>query len=619
MSLVVCANQEQDGSTLRNNQSVYSAYSFRNTLSSTYKIPKNAQVALQSCKVNVDGRVVFSKNNHRFYHFIGQKLNRDGETDPQIYDVTSAPVLVSMLSPADSPGDVEELSINDFANHVKERLDGNTFHPNFKGLVDCDVLRNASSLDFLGFKISYDQNSSNENVNNIPTDSSFENVFNDAYDDDSGFAYTGGVFSRNVSSAKIPAIGISPDFPLSLNEGEFIVNISGGATGRANASGVPWFIGLSRYNNTTTESGFYAPSYAQDRVQKSMKNSPNVNSAFADFCCFRDKQNKLRVAHATMSEGGVLVMSSVRYWENDSSDFNAVLDLSGLDYRDIRFEASGEIMTLQIYNFATKSYQTVTTYDDTSPDTSQFKPINQSCWCLHPVLGVFSNSAGRFSNLQITTFDTPPLSSIPFYDPKIREKGGWFENLTLQGIAHKHCAELERNESIRGGTGSNVSYDFIELNASGSVDYDPVLILEPSEVYTGTSGANARQLLGFNNAIVDNYVSETGSLKIMNSDFAPSLTSSMAMFVRLNNFGQNVVNSFTGNHSKILAHLPRFDNTQTTGRLYFEPNNMTFIDLNNPNEMNVNEFDISFNYINEQYATVLTGQSIVCLYFRAKP
>jgi len=35
--------------------------------------------------------------------------------------------------------------------------------------------------------------------------------------------------------------------------------------------------------------------------------------------------------------------------------------------------------------------------------------------------------------------------------------------------------------------------------------------------------------------------------------------------------------------------------------------------------MNVNEFDISFCYANEQYATILTGQSIVCLYFRTKP
>jgi len=617
MSLVVCANQEQDGSTIRNRQSVYSAYSFRNTLSSTYKIPKNGQVALQSCKVNVDGRVVFSKNNHRFYHFIGEKLNRDGVTDPQIDDVTSAPVLVPMLAPTDSPGDIEELSINDFANHLKERLEGNTFHPNHKGKVDCDVLRNASSLDFLGFKISYDQNSSNVNENNLPEDDSFENVFNEAFDEETSFSYAGGVFQRTDTSAKVPAIAISPNYPLSLNDGEFIVNISG-TSGRANASGVPWFIGLSRYNNTTTPSGFFAPSYGEDRVQKSRADAPNVNSAFADFCVYRDKKSILRVSHSTMSDQGVLGMRSVQYWENDSGDFTSPINLAGINYTDIRFKASGEIMTLQIYNTTTALWETITTYDSTSPDTSQFKPINQSCWCLHPILGVFSNSAGNQCTLAITKFDTPPLTSISSYNPRVRERGGWFENLTLQGIAHLQCAKLETNQNIRSNTGGNPAYDYIGLNASGGVDYDPVLILEPSNVYTDSFGANARQLLGFNNAIVDTSI-ETGSLKVFNSDFAPSLTSSMAMFVRLNNFGQNVVNAFSGNQSKILAHLPRFDNTQTTGRLYFEPQNLTFIDLNNPNEMMVNEFDISFNYINEQYATVLTGQSIVCLYFREKP
>lgn len=622
MSLVVCANQEQDGSTIRNNQSVYSAYSFRNTLSSTYKIPKNGQVALQSCKVNVDGRVVFSKNNHRFYHYIGQKLDRDGTTSPQIDDVTSAPVIVPMLSPEETPGDVEELSINDFANHLTNRIRGNTFHPNWKNKASVDVLRNASSLDFLGFKVSYDQNGSIGNVDSPPADGTFENVFNDLYDDDVTFSYTGGVFSRSgsgVNNPLLPAIAISPDKPLSLSDGEFKVNISG-TSGRANGSGVPWFIGLSRYNNTVTESGFYAPSYAEDKVQKGNKGSPNKNSAFADFCVYRGKGDLLRVAHATMSEQGVLTMSSVQYWNNDSSDFDTEPEnLSGTNYTDIRFTAHGEYMSLEIYDASKKAWQMITTFDDASPDTAQFKPINQSCWCLHPVLGVFSSANGGQCSLEITDFQTPPLADITGYDPKKREKGGWFENLTLQGIDHKHCAELERRSVIAGGSGDPPTYTYIEMNSSNAVDYDPVLILDPSEVYTGTPGANGRQLLGFSNAIVDTAVSETGSLKIFQSDFAPSLTSSMAMFVRLNNFGQNVVNSFTGNHSKILAHLPRFDNTQTTGRLYFEPQNLTYIDLNNPSEMNINEFDISFNYINEQYATVLTGQSIVCLYFRQKP
>ena len=69
MSLVICSNQEKDGTALRQQQSVYNAWSFRNPLSSTMTIPANSQVALQSCKVNVDGRVVFSRNNNKLYHY----------------------------------------------------------------------------------------------------------------------------------------------------------------------------------------------------------------------------------------------------------------------------------------------------------------------------------------------------------------------------------------------------------------------------------------------------------------------------------------------------------------------------------------------------------------------
>lgn len=624
MSLVVCANQEQDGSTIRNNQSVYSAYSFRNTLSSTYKIPKNAQVALQSCKVNVDGRVVFSKNNHRFYHFIGQKLNRDGETAPQIDDVTSSPVIVPIISESEQSGDVLELSLNDFANHMTDRLQATTYHPNFKGKGSVDVLRNASSLDFLGFKISYDQNSSNENVNSIPSNDTFENVFNDLYDDDDTFSYTGGVFQRTNGDRKLPAIAISPDKPLSLNEGVFTVNISG-TSGRANASGVPWFVGLSRYNNTNTPAGFYAPTYGLDGTQNPSLHNNLKNSAFADFCVYRGKESdgRLHVAHAIMDDDGILKMRNIDYWDgNDTSYFNGSggpTDLDGVDYTDVRFTATGEKMKLEIYDAKNKAWRVVTDYSATSDQGTQFKPINQACWCLHPVLGVFRLAGALNSTLQITNFDTPPLADISGYDPKKVESGGWFENLTLQGTSHIQCYELEqRSWNKTAFPDAAPTYTYIGLNGSGAVDYDPVLILDPSDIYTGTPGANARQLLGFNNGIVDTSI-ETGSLKVFSSDFAPSLTSSMAMFVRLNNFGQNVVNAFSGNQSKILAHLPRFDNSQTTGRLYFEPQNMTFIDLNNPSEMNINEFDISFNYINEQYATVLTGQSIVCLYFRAKP
>ena len=621
MSLVVCANQEQDGSTIRNKQSIYSAYSFKNNLTSTYKIPKDAQVALQSCKVNVDGRVVFSKNNNRFYQYTGEKLNRDGSTAPQMSDVTSHPVVTPLIAPNQASNEVEELSVSDFANVLEDRLRGTTYHPNYKGKALVSVLRNASSLDFLGYKISYDQNGSASNTNTVPPNGNFKNFFSEKYDDISGlFSYTGGVFQRNASSNSTqPALGISGNAPLSLTNGQFVVNISG-SSGRCSASGVSWFVGLSRYVNTTTQSGYYAPSYARDAAQKMFGVTPTKNQAFADFMVMEDKDRNLRVGHAVMGAANQkLLMKEVKYYNNASSAFSSVLNLAGKQYEDVRFTATGEKMKLEIYNASTAAWQLVVDYNATEGMDQQFKPINQACWCLHPVLGVFSKSGARSSTLSITRFDSVPAASRTGYDPTKLEKAGWWETLELQGVAGKYCYELERRSWNLPLAGVAPTYIYKGLNASNGVDYDNVLVMDVSNVYSPSFGANANPLLGFNTAIVDEYATETGSLKVFESDFPPDLQSSMAMFVRLNNFGQNVVNSFTGNQSKILAHLPRFDNSQSTGRLYFEPKNLVWIDLGNPAELNVTEFDISFCYVNEQYATVLTGQSIVCLYFRSKP
>ena len=614
MSLVVCSNQEKDGQTIRNKQSIYSAWSFKNHLTSTYKIPKNAQVALQSTKVNVDGRVVFSKNNNRFYQYFGEKLERESGFDPQISSVCSTPSITAMRSPDDNDNGVEELSLNDFSNHISDRMDKTTYHPNYKSFTDVDVLRNASSLDFLGYTIAYDQSENIDNEDNVPADESIAPFLNEKFP--LGADYSAGVFTRNSSFNKNPAVGIFDELPMSLTDGELIVDIGGG-TGRANASGAPWFVGLSRYVNNPNEAGNYIPSYGGKRFT-AISNLPYVNTPFCDFGCARGKDGTLRVFDSRYSESkDAIVFSAVAYQNNASGDFTDRITLTA-DYTQIKFTASGERMKLEIYNNAAKLWEVVTQYAPDLNDNVQFKPINQACWCLHPVLGVFSVAGARLCSLQITKFDTPPRANLLTYDPTSVERGGWFETLEIEGVAHIDCFELEQRAwNIKNN--APLTKEFVGLNASGGVNYDNVLILDPDETYGGTFGANGRQILGFNNSIVDEYAVDNNSLKTFESDFPPSLASSMAMFVRLNNFGQNVVNSYTGNKSKILAHLPRFDNTQSTGRLYFEPNNLVWIDLDNPAELNITEFDISFCYVNEQYATVLTGQSIVVLYFREKP
>ncbi len=614
MSLVICSNQDADGQSSRLKSSVYKPWSFRNTLSSTYKIPANAQVALQSCKVNIDGRVVVSQSNSKFYQFFGEKLNLDGITEPQLEDTTSYPVETDLL--LDSEDSILELSIDDFANTLQKAIRETTYHPNVKGLPTVEVLRNASSLDFLGYKFTFDQKTDKSST--IPANGAFEQWYrkDGEYSDETGadfFSYNGGVFTRVTDAPEQVCVGIARALPMMNLTGEFTVNISG-TSGRANASGVEWHVGLSRYINNVDELGYYYPTHSN------YAEAPAGNfeqEFFVDFGVARDDDDKLICYQYSWSDVyGGLVFEEIQYWDNDNSFFSGEsgpINLSGVDYTDVKIEVEGEIVKAKIYDNASSAYRLITEYDSGSPKNSYFKPVNQACWCLHPVLSVGQKTGATDCTLQITEFNGVNISG---YDPRVPYKSGWFETMELTDNM-RLCRSVE-SRAILQTDDTTATYTQVGVNASDGIIYDNVFILQESEIYEISTGANARNLLGFNGAIIDT-PSDTVNLnqKTYESNFAPSLVSSLSMFVRLNNFGQNSTNARVGNRSKIIAHLT--DLESTSGRQTYEPKNLIFLDLDNPSELNVNEFDISFCYANEQFSTILTGQSIVALYFRKKP
>ncbi len=609
MSLVICSNQDADGKGDRQRSSVFKPWAFRNTLSSTYKIPKDAQVALQSCKVNIDGRVVVSESNSKFFQYFGQKLNLDGNTAPQSEQTTSYPVYTDFL--LDNQEGILEVSVDDFANVIQKAIRQTTYHPNVKGKPTVEVLRNASSLDFLGYKITHDQNT--DKIAGIPANGAFEQWYrnDDVYSDVSGsgiFSYTLGEFKRETTAAEQVCVGIAPALPMMNLTGEFSVNISG-TSGRANASGVEWHVGLSRYINNVDEQGFYYPSYADYFTGDALQFDQEL---FADFAIARDTDDELTLyQHAFTDTYNAVVLEEVEYWKNTASDFTQKETLAGKDYTDVKFEVEGENVKAKIYNATSKQWLVITQFKAGEPKDSYFKPVNQSCWCLHPVLSIGMEGNASACTLEITDFNSVSLAD---YDPKVAYKGGWFETMELLG-SDRLCRNLEARSILQQ---AGAAYTQVEVNASDGIVYDPVFILQQSDVYKVTPGANAGQILGFNGGIIDTPTNTVNfNQKTFQSNFAPDLTNSLSMFVRLNNFGQNCTNARVGNKSKILSHLT--DLETTSGRQTYEPKNLIYLDLDNPAELNVNEFDISFCYASEQFATVLTGQSIVCLYFRPKP
>ena len=127
-------------------------------------------------------------------------------------------------------------------------------------------------------------------------------------------------------------------------------------------------------------------------------------------------------------------------------------------------------------------------------------------------------------------------------------------------------------------------------------------------------------IFGFGDRPTVNYsVTIVGEDWQVTSPVRPDIEPSSSIFVRLHGFNQQSVNAKARGKSDIIAHLPRFDGANAYGPLYLEPNNLLYLDLNNPAPMRVNSFDISLCHSDETYATGLTGTTIVLLHFRKDP
>lgn len=619
MSLVVLSNQPQDAESSRNRNSISKPWSFKNTLTSTYTIPANAQVALTSCKVNIPERVVVGAND-MIYQYIGVKRDLGGNDD-QYEHSTSWPVEVRFKEDG-NVYDLLEQSPTDFANFLEQRLRSTTYHPNYKNKTSV-VRKLESSNKFSGYSITYDQSNSGANASNIPTEAFKQWYSSDApYTDTAQFTYSSTTksFARidtSGSDSHTICAGINPQYPLSMASGEFVVNVSGTAQGNANQNEVEWHVGLSRYiHQPELVSREYKPSY-DDTPFFGGDNLNVQQDIYADFAVCRNEFGQLVAYQYVKDENDRFTKREVKYWLNTNSSYTGVgraTSASLANVERVKFEVEGEVVASYLYDGT--AYRLLTKYAVGQRDDSYFKPANQNCWTLHPVLAIGRKAGQETSTLQFREYQGMDITG---YDPTVKNGGGWYENnLVINRENDSYMLDI-RAVNGSGGGPNGAAYVQKELNASGGVDYKPVLILGPNQIYNRDAQlgeANGQDLLGYDKSVVETANTIQGSLDTFDSTVTPSLAPQYSIFVRLNNLGQDVINGLVGNKSKILAHLTTFENA--TGKLTYEPSNLTYLDLNNSAPITLSEFDISFCYVNEQFAEALAGQSIVTLHFKQK-
>ena len=398
--------------------------------------------------------------------------------------------------------------------------------------------------------------------------------------------------------------------------------------------------------------------------------------------CDMSTDSILRVAQCVVDSTDVTGPTSTRHLRNfpiwksldydettGGSRFPANYDMGAniAGYTHIQFRIFGE--TLQIFALkldpGNKTDMSAWTKDliyayskiktdgsgDSREKQNNLKPVGLGNWAMYPIMAInnrlsptknrdgisivnYTHSKSFFAGGNV--IDDPGLLA-----PQVNADYGWFpqtgnpktdfEKVDYQlDVVEKgdwnSLNQLENNIIVDYGPlkGFKNPYIYIEQDRANQfqflpVQVTPVMIFGQSDRYEPSFGAGTMELFGFQQRNVSNGAPVAGKGAYeLTSPNVPTSIADKSIFVRLEGLAPTSTNARQGGRSSIISHLPRFDGDRNTGSLFLEPKNMVYLDLKNPADMKLNQFDISLCYSDETLATSLVGATIIVLHFREK-
>mgnify|MGYP003642287133 CR=1 FL=1 len=458
--------------------------------------------------------------------------------------------------------------------------------------------------------------------------------------------------------------------PIALNGGFLQYNASNRTTFTA---------GLSRPYCFDVDNNEYATS---DHVFKGSAGygiGP-ADDQFYDYAVQVGVDDKLRVFHSAPSHlndaaggafapfpydqrvsdnGESIIMSEIIYWNNTDTAFNGS-NGSNSSFAGtgpitwsaskgvIAFSTSGEQMTISVSgNTISKPIKISASFKGQIP-----KPIGQTCWKMYPTVGLWDDGdiidiENYSCRTESTMWNNQPENSWitktiqPTYLPTngsssaIEDYDAYSERNILPDTpawnnaywwGHSiDCRDMFR--PLQTGPDSGTLMPSYKGIATGVIDsYENIFITGRTERYMDRSiqqwQPNTGFLLGF-------YPMGFSPLQTALAGGAfgasfvsaqrPSLMSQHSAFIRVPTFTHQTYNFGTGNPSKILFQVPRFDNAGTeTGALYYQNNDKTYVDLNNATELRVTDLDVHIVRKNETFVEDLTGSTEIVFHVRKK-
>ena len=636
MSLVITSNVSLDDRP--ETSEVFKPYSYQNPLLNTMRIPANSEIALQSAKINKNGVASLTAANSNFNHYFGVEVGT--ALCPTIENSTQIPFsAVIGAGQLFREGGRAERNIDDLTIDLSDGINASAFNPSLINAVvptSIAVTQNRSATKALdGFKFTSTQGKA------IVKKATSTAVWTDiSVNKRGGFTQNAGV----VTSTTATGFHVqAKQYPVAQAKGSVFFDIT-----KLNKTSTtsPWLVGLSRINRRITNNSGVSrevPEYWNQRSQRAGAKLPRVGGQiiYGDIMVGRSG-TELCVWQSGVDSDGRLdgtKMNEIVYY---GGDFNATfksgkynLQTNGSKYEKVKFTLDNENMKIDLID---ENGAVVLLADFTTALSKGGKKENLTAPICAPKMAMYPIMAGRGATGTTGEFDE--LFHYTNYPTWAEET---YANYDWWGYSQKNnltqwCLEVEsRFWNDFGDDKSGINSDGLQipvLSAAGGelVGYQSFIITTPSLEYgqsktfsnpaahgAGITGnATASRLMGFLNTPVSIPATVSG-VTTNNSVSVPILTTDASLFIRLNNFTQKTVNARQGTGSKIIAHLPRFDNSgNDLGGLYFEPNTPTYLSLGNTDDLLINSFDIDFVYDNETLCTALSGKTVVCLHIRDK-
>ncbi len=625
MSLVITSNVGQENNP--EFSEVFKPYSYQNRLLNTMRIPPNSEIALQSAKINKNGLFILDRTNADFCHYFGTPIGVDatkiaaGEEIEDLDSSTTQPFRgVIGAGEAFNAGGKNERNIEDMTADLQRGVDACAFHPSlirtkgtsFESSIEVAAKYNATTNGFEGFSFVSTQETA-ALTTRVAADIEWTDISkNNAYN-----------FNQNAGTVtSTDAAGFyvqNREFPIAQNGGVAAFDITGANTG-------PWMCGLSRINKPIDIGGgdfAHLPPYFDTTQYGTSLSGRFIQGQFryADIAVCRVDGN-IRVFQAGSDTGTAAgrkfvrgtYMNEIIYYGAHNANYNNILNANNVE--KVKFTLNNEEMKIEVYD--NKNFKLLcdfTTLAAAGATKNEcFNPINAAQWAMYPVCASSGAAAGGKA-ITLDSIDHYP--NYPVYTDNLYDEYDWW-GWSQQNNQTVFCLELEKRPWNDASNATQLPPQGID--SKGMDNYSSVFITAKSVAYgDSTNECASSRLLGFKDQPVSVPTATSKTVTTNVSSSVPKLVSNISLFIRLNNFTQNSINARQGTTSKIVAHLPRFDNSgNETGGLYFEPHEKTYLSLGNTDELLINSFDVDIVYENETLCTALTAKTVVCFHIRQK-